>query len=218
MDMKAAGAAEAVNSQRLYERAKKIMAGGVSRNTVMRKPHPLYVAHAEGCRITDVDGIERIDFANNMTSLIHGHAHPAVTEAVTEQLRRGSAYTLATEIELDYAEQLCARNPTFEQVRFVNSGTEAVMGALKAARAFTGRPKIAKVEGTYTACMTSQRSARPQRRATGEASTDRHQCRWLTQPRSQCSTMLSLCRSMIPNGLAGSLTVTDHRSPASFLT
>jgi len=149
MDMKAAGAAEAVNSQRLYERAKKIMAGGVSRNTVMRKPHPLYVAHAEGCRITDVDGIERIDFANNMTSLIHGHAHPAVTEAVTEQLRRGSAYTLATEIELDYAEQLCARNPTFEQVRFVNSGTEAVMGALKAARAFTGRPKIAKVEGTY---------------------------------------------------------------------
>ncbi len=147
--MKATGTAGAGNSQRLYERAKKVMAGGVSRNTIMRKPHPLYAAHAEGCRITDVDGVERIDFANNMTALIHGHAHPAVTEAVTKQLRHGTAYTLATEIELDYAEQLCARNPTFEQVRFVNSGTEAVMGALKAARAFTGRPKIAKVEGTY---------------------------------------------------------------------
>lgn len=136
-------------SEALYERAKRVLPGGVSRNTVLRKPHPLYAAHAEGCRITDVEGVERIDFANNMTSLIHGHAHPAIVAEVSDQLRRGTAYTMATEIELKYAEHLSSRNPGFDQLRFVNSGTEAVMGALKAARAYTGRSKIVKVEGTY---------------------------------------------------------------------
>lgn len=136
-------------SETLYERANQVLPGGVSRNTVLRRPHPLYAAHAKGCRITDVDGVERIDFANNMASLIHGHAHPAIVAAVSEQLQRGTAYTMATEIELRYAEYLCSRSPGFDQLRFVNSGTEAVMGALKAARAFTGRSKIAKVEGTY---------------------------------------------------------------------
>jgi glutamate-1-semialdehyde 2,1-aminomutase len=133
----------------LYERAQRSLPGGVSRNTVLRSPYPLYVDHASGCRVTDVEGVEHIDFANNMASLIHGHAHPAIVAAVSEQLVRGSAFTLATEIEIEYAEHLVARSPNFDQVRFVNSGTEAVMGALKAARAFTGRPKIAKVEGAY---------------------------------------------------------------------
>jgi glutamate-1-semialdehyde 2,1-aminomutase len=84
-----------------------------------------------------------------MASLIHGHAHPAIVKAVQDQLARGSAFTLATEIEVDYAELMCRRSSSFEQIRFVNSGTEAVMGAVKAARAFTGRPKIAKIEGAY---------------------------------------------------------------------
>jgi len=136
-------------SAELYERAKKSLPGGVSRNTVLRSPHPLYAAHASGCRVIDIEGVERIDFANNMASLIHGHAHPAITEAVTKQLSRGTAFTLATEVEIEYAEELCSRNPSFEKVRFVNSGTEAVMAAIKCARAFTGRPKIAKVEGAY---------------------------------------------------------------------
>jgi glutamate-1-semialdehyde 2,1-aminomutase len=136
-------------SARLYERAQRSLPGGVSRNTVLRTPYPLYVDRASGCRVTDVEGVEHIDFANNMASLIHGHAHPTVVAAVQEQLVRGSAFTLATEIEIQYAEHLVARSPNFDQVRFVNSGTEAVMGALKAARAFTGRPKIAKVEGAY---------------------------------------------------------------------
>ena len=139
----------ASTSAALYERARKILPGGVSRNTVLGSPHPLYADHACGCRVTDVEGIERIDFANNMASLIHGHAHPAIVAAVTEQLRKGTAFTLATEIEIRYAEHLASRNPSFEMLRFVNSGTEAVMGTLKAARAFTGRPKIAKVEGAY---------------------------------------------------------------------
>jgi glutamate-1-semialdehyde 2,1-aminomutase len=140
---------ETSRSAQLYARALKILPGGVSRNTVLRSPHPAYAAHASGCRVTDLEGVERIDFANNMASLIHGHADPTIVAAVTEQLNRGTAFTLATEVEVDYAEQLCSRNKNFEQLRFVNSGTEAVMGMLKAARAFTGRPKIAKVEGAY---------------------------------------------------------------------
>ncbi len=136
-------------SAALYQRALKVLPGGVSRNTVLRQPHPLYAASATGCRVTDVEGVERIDFANNMASLLHGHAHPAVVEAVTRQLHKGTAFTLATEVEIRYAEHLCGRNGAFDKLRFVNSGTEAVMGALKAARAFTGRPKIAKVEGAY---------------------------------------------------------------------
>ena len=136
-------------SEALYERARRVLPGGVSRNTVLRSPHPLYAASGEGARVTDIEGVTRIDFANNMASLIHGHAHPAVVAAVTEQLRKGTAFTLGTEIEVRYAEHLCGRNPGFERVRFVNSGTEAVMSCLKAARAFTGRARIAKVEGAY---------------------------------------------------------------------
>ena len=136
-------------SEALYERALKVLPGGVSRNTVLRRPHPVYVDYGEGCRVTDVEGVERIDFANNMASLIHGHAHPVVVAAVTDQLGRGSAFTLATEVEIRFAEHIVGRNDGFEKVRFVNSGTEAVMGLLKAARAFTGRFKIAKVEGSY---------------------------------------------------------------------
>lgn len=125
------------------------MPGGCSRNTVLRKPHPFYAAIGQGCYVTDIEGVTRIDFANNMASLIHGHAHPVIVEAVAAQLKRGTAFTLATEQEIVYAEELCARVGAFENLRFVNSGTEAVMGALKAARAYTGRPKIAKVEGAY---------------------------------------------------------------------
>jgi glutamate-1-semialdehyde 2,1-aminomutase len=133
----------------LYARAKKVMPGGCSRNTILRVPHPIYADHASGCHVTDVEGITRVDFANNVASLIHGHAHPAIVEAVTRQLGRGSAFTVGTEAEVAYAEHICQRNSGFEKVRFVNSGTEAVMGCIKAARAFTGRAKIAKVEGAY---------------------------------------------------------------------
>ena len=136
-------------SEALYDRAKQVMPGGCSRNTVLRNPHPLYVAKGEGCYVTDIEGVTRIDFANNMASLIHGHAHPAIVTAVGEQLQRGTAFTLATEQEIVYAEAMCKRVAAFENIRFVNSGTEAVMSALKASRAYTGRPKIAKVEGAY---------------------------------------------------------------------
>jgi glutamate-1-semialdehyde 2,1-aminomutase len=136
-------------SEALYERALKVLPGGVSRNTVLRDNHPLYADHGEGPRVTDVEGVTRLDFSNNMASLIHGHAHPAVVEAVVEQIKKGTAFMLATEAEVQYAEHLCSRNPGFEHIRFVNSGTEAIMSCLKAARAYTGKPKIAKVEGAY---------------------------------------------------------------------
>jgi glutamate-1-semialdehyde 2,1-aminomutase len=136
-------------SAELFRRAQRVMPGGVSRNTLLRDPHPFYAKEASGCRIVDVEGVERLDFANNMASLIHGHGHPAIIEAVTAQLQRGTAYTMATEAEIAFAEHLCGRSQNFDKVRFMNSGTEAVMAGLKASRAFTGRPRIAKTEGTY---------------------------------------------------------------------
>ena len=133
----------------LFERAQKVMPGGCSRNTILRRPHPVYAQKGEGCYVTDIDGVARIDFANNVASLIHGHAHPAIVEGVTKRLANGSAFSVGTEIEVAYAEQIIARCPSFEKMRFVNSGTEAVMSCLKVARAYTGRAKIAKVEGSY---------------------------------------------------------------------
>lgn len=136
-------------SHRLYKEALDVLPGGISRNTIYRKPHPDYVVRGQGSRVTDVDGRTRIDFANNMASLIHGHAHPKIVDAVTDQLQRGTAFTMATEAELRFAQHLCGRNKGFEKIRFMNSGTEAVMAMIKAARAITGRPKIAKSEGAY---------------------------------------------------------------------
>ncbi len=136
-------------SKALYERALKVMPGGNTRTTVFMKPHPFYAAQGSACRLTDVEGVERIDFTNNYNSLIHGHAHPVINAAVRAQIERGTAFPMATELEINFAELLCARMPSFEQIRFCNSGSEAVMTALKAARAFTGKPGIAKCEGSY---------------------------------------------------------------------
>ena len=140
---------QTTRSAALFERARRVLPGGVSRNTVLRDPHPAYADSGSGCRLTDIEGVTRIDFSNNMCSLIHGHACPEIVAAVSDQLARGTAFMMATESEVRYAELLCARNPSFERVRFVNSGTEALMVALKASRAFTGRPRVAKLEGAY---------------------------------------------------------------------
>ncbi len=136
-------------SEEIYKQACTVIPGGVSRNTVYRKPNPNYVAGAKGCYVQDIDGTQRIDFANNMAALIHGHAYDPIVEAVTKQLQRGTAYTMATEVEVEFAQLLCDRIDSIEKIRFTNSGTEAVMAMIKASRAFTGRPKIAKAEGAY---------------------------------------------------------------------
>lgn len=135
--------------EELYKKACEVMPGGISRNVVYRKPHPFYVSEAAGCYVTDINGVKKVDFANNIASLIHGHAHPAIVDAVCKQIQKGTAYTIGTEIEIEHAELLCNRVSGFDKIRFMNSGTEAVMAMIKAARAFTGKPKIAKAEGGY---------------------------------------------------------------------
>jgi glutamate-1-semialdehyde 2,1-aminomutase len=138
--------------ERLYARAGKVIPGGASRNILYRQPHPFYVSEAKGCYVKDIYGNQKIDFANNVASLIHGHAHPAIVKAVCEQISRGTAFTLATEVEIEHAEHMCSRVPGFEKIRFLNSGSEAVMAMIKGARAYTGKPKIAKAEGGYHGC------------------------------------------------------------------
>jgi glutamate-1-semialdehyde 2,1-aminomutase len=125
------------------------MPGGNTRHSVALLPYPVFMARGRGCRVTDVDGEERIDFVNNFTSLILGHADPEVTAAVAERVGLGTAFAAPVEAALELAELLVERVPGLERVRFCNSGTEAVLLALKAARAFTGRARIAKVEGAY---------------------------------------------------------------------
>lgn len=136
-------------SREMFERARKVMPGGNTRTTVFIDPFPIYAQRGEGCRVWDVDGNVYYDCINNFTAMIHGYGHPAVTAAVVDQMPRGSAFGAPTESELDLAELLVERLPSVEQVRFANSGTEGVMMAIKAARAFTERPKIVKIEGAY---------------------------------------------------------------------
>jgi glutamate-1-semialdehyde 2,1-aminomutase len=112
-------------------------------------PYPIYAQSGNGCYLTDVEGVERIDYLNNMTALIHGHANPTINQAIIEQLQHGTAFSEPAEPELKLARLLVDRVPSLEKVRFANSGTEAVMLAVKLARAFTGRSRIAKFEGFY---------------------------------------------------------------------
>ena len=123
--------------------------GGSTRTTVYSAPYPPYAAHGSGLAFTDVDGNVYRDFLGNYTSLILGHAHPAVVAAVEAQVRRGSAFGAPTETEVELAEELRRRVPSIERLRFTSSGTEATMFAIRAARAFTGRPLIAKFDHAY---------------------------------------------------------------------
>lgn len=136
-------------SAQLFERAVRSLPGGNTRTTVFFQPYPFYFHHGAGCRVYDVDGNERIDFINNYTSLILGHAHPKVTEAVQRQLTLGASAAAPSELEVRLAEVIKSRLPSMELLRFTNSGTEGTMLAIRAARAFTGREKIAKFEGGY---------------------------------------------------------------------
>ncbi|HEX4933069.1 MAG TPA: aminotransferase class III-fold pyridoxal phosphate-dependent enzyme, partial [Gemmatimonadaceae bacterium] len=103
----------------------------------------------EGARMWDVDGNAYLDFLGNFTSLIHGHAHPHITAAIAAQAAQGTAFPFPGEPALRLAEEIRRRVPSMERLRFCNSGTEAVMGAIRAARAFTGRSKVLKMEGGY---------------------------------------------------------------------
>ena len=141
--------AKTPRSRQLFEDALRVMPGGNSRTTTFFDPYPFYITRGSGPRIWDADGNERLDFNCNYTSLILGHANPAVVKAIQEAAAHGMSFPGPSEHEIRLAEILTTRIPGMEVVRFANSGTEATMHAVRVARAFTGRAKIAKFEGAY---------------------------------------------------------------------
>ena len=139
-------------SEQLFQKAQNVIPGGV--NSPVRAfnsvgGQPLFVERAEGSKIYDVDGNEYIDYVSSWGPLIFGHAHPEIIKAVTDTAKRGTSFGAPTELEIQLAEKVCRAFPSIETVRMVNSGTEAVMSAIRLARAYTGRTKIVKFEGCY---------------------------------------------------------------------
>ena len=137
------------NSRAAWEQAREYLPGGDSRNSIFWDPYPIFIESGSGSRVVDVDGVERLDFINTMTSLILGHAPRPVVDAVTRQLEKGVVYNAPNQHQVTLAKLLCERIPSFDLVRFTNSGTEATLNTIRAARAFTGRTRIAKAEGGY---------------------------------------------------------------------
>ena len=140
------------NSSTLYASAKEVMPGGV--NSPVRAfnavgGEPLFIKSGKGSQIIDVDGNKFIDYVASWGPLIFGHAHPRVVEAIIRQAELGTSYGASTELEIELAEKVISAIPSVEVVRMVNSGTEAVMSALRLARGITGRDKIVKFEGCY---------------------------------------------------------------------
>jgi len=136
-------------SASLYERAQMVMPGGDTRQSVFFRPYPLFIDGGQGAYVEDVDGNRYLDCCNCWTAIILGHAHPAVVDAVSQQLIKGTAFNAANRHAVELAELIVERVPSVEQVRFCNSGTEATMMSVRAARAFTGRRKIVKMQGAY---------------------------------------------------------------------
>lgn len=139
-------------SAELYRRACQVIPGGV--NSPVRAFRavggtPLFIARAAGAEVFDADGRRYIDFVGSWGPMIAGHAHPAVTAAVTAALARGTTYGAPCEAEVQLAERVVGAYPAIEQLRCVSSGTEAVMSAIRVARAFTGRDLIVKFAGCY---------------------------------------------------------------------
>jgi glutamate-1-semialdehyde 2,1-aminomutase len=140
------------HSQEWYERAQKYLIEGVnspSRGNAVYTPGPIVLERGQGSQVWDVDGNQYTDFMMSFGALIHGHAHPAIVDAVYQAMAEGSHFAAATPAELEAAERFCRMVPSAEAVRFTNSGTEATMLALRLARGFTGRNKFLKFEGHY---------------------------------------------------------------------
>ena len=140
------------HSQEWYERAQKYLIEGVnspSRGSAVYAPGPIVLERGQGSQVWDLDGNQYTDFMMSFGALIHGHAHPAIVDAVYQAMAEGSHFAAATPAELDAAERFCRMVPSAEAVRFTNTGTEATMLALRLARGFTGRNKFLKFEGHY---------------------------------------------------------------------
>jgi glutamate-1-semialdehyde 2,1-aminomutase len=139
-------------SRAIFERSREILVGGV--NSPVRAfgavgGTPVVVDRGAGARLWDADGNEYLDYVCSWGALILGHAHPAVAEALADQARRGTSFGMTTELEVELATMLRGALPLLEEMRFVSSGTEATMSAVRLARAATGRDLIVKFEGCY---------------------------------------------------------------------
>lgn len=136
-------------SHALFEEAKRRLVGGVNSPVRAMKPYPFFTARGKGCKIYDIDGSSYIDYCLAYGPLILGHAYPKVVKAVKEQAEKGTVYGTPTEIEVKFAKKIVKHVPSAEVVRFVNTGTEATMAAIRLARGYTGRKKIIKFEGAF---------------------------------------------------------------------
>ena len=136
-------------SEQLQKQAEAYLPGGSSRGTSYFDPYPHFVERGEGPYIIDVDGNKSLDFMINATSLILGHADPSIAEVISDQAGKGAAFSGPTTSQIRLANILASRIPSVDTIRFTNSGTEGTMMAVRAARQFTGREKILKIEGGY---------------------------------------------------------------------
>jgi len=135
-------------SGEMYERARRTLSGGVSSSYQVRDPWPIYLEKGHGSKVWDVDGTEMVDFHNGFGSMVQGHSHPAIVEAVQRQVARGTHFAAPVEDAIFVSEEL-VRRFGLPQWRYVNSGSEATMDAIRIARAFTGRDTIVKIFGSY---------------------------------------------------------------------
>ncbi len=138
-----------MKSEELFKEAKNYLPGGVDSPVRAYKPYPFFAEKAKGSKLFDVDGNSYIDYCLAYGPLVLGHANEEIMNAVADQLKIGSAYGVPTENEIKLAKLVIKKVPCAEMVRFVNSGTEATMSAIRLARAFTGKKKIIKFEGSY---------------------------------------------------------------------
>jgi glutamate-1-semialdehyde 2,1-aminomutase len=136
-------------SERYFLEARRCLPGGDSRSTLFYPPYPAVFVRGDGSSVTDLDGNVLLDFTGNHSVLVHGYNHPVVADAARRQLEAGTCFPGPTEPQLRLARLLRERVPSIELVRFTNSGTEASLNAIRAARAYTGRRSIAWVEGGY---------------------------------------------------------------------
>jgi glutamate-1-semialdehyde 2,1-aminomutase len=132
-----------------YERAKLVMPGGNTRSTLYYSPFPTAMAGGEGCHLTDIDGHRYLDLCGEYTAGLFGHSDPRIIAALQAAIARGLSLAAVGEREAEFAGILCERFPSIERIRFTNSGTEANLMAISAARAFTGRPGIIAMQGGY---------------------------------------------------------------------
>lgn len=155
-------------SHEIHERAKASLPGGVASSFQAVPPYPLFISRGEGGHIWDYDGNEYVDFHLGFGSLLVGHAHPLLIEALRDQAGKGLLFSLPGPDVVFLAEEMVRRFAPIEQVRFSNSGTEATMEAVRLARAFTGRDKVVKIEGSYHGHHdTVMMSTKPSRAAAG---------------------------------------------------